>query len=53
MAFFHYRAHLGIAKEIKDTAGEACALLNLGKIRHLKRFSFEVYKNGLRGHKTT
>lgn len=27
----HYRAHLDIARnELKDTAGEACALLNLG-----------------------
>lgn len=30
MALFHYRAHLGIAKDIKDTTAEACALLNLG-----------------------
>lgn len=30
MALLHYRAHLNIARELKDTAGEACALLNLG-----------------------
>lgn len=30
MALMHYRAHLNIARELKDTAGEACALLNLG-----------------------
>lgn len=29
MALLHYRAHLNIARELKDTAGEACALLNL------------------------
>jgi len=29
MALMHYRAHLNIARELKDTAGEACALLNL------------------------
>lgn len=28
-ALRHYRAHLAIARELKDTAGEACALLNL------------------------
>lgn len=30
MALLHYQAHLNIARELKDTAGEACALLNLG-----------------------
>lgn len=30
MALLHYRAHLNTARELKDTAGEACALLNLG-----------------------
>ena len=30
MALLHYRAHLNIARELKDSAGEACALLNLG-----------------------
>lgn len=29
MALVHYRAHLNISRELKDTAGEACALLNL------------------------
>lgn len=29
MALLHYRAHLNIARDLKDTAGEACALLNL------------------------
>lgn len=29
-ALIHYLAHLNIARELKDTAGEACALLNLG-----------------------
>lgn len=28
-ALRHYRAHLSIARELKDAAGEACALLNL------------------------
>lgn len=28
-ALRHYRAHLAIARELKDAAGEACALLNL------------------------
>jgi tetratricopeptide (TPR) repeat protein len=30
MALLHYRAHLNTARELKDAAGEACALLNLG-----------------------
>lgn len=30
MALQHYRAHLSTARDLKDTAGEACALLNLG-----------------------
>lgn len=30
MALLHYRAHLNTARDLKDAAGEACALLNLG-----------------------
>lgn len=30
MALIHYRSHLNIARELKDSVGESCALLNLG-----------------------
>ena len=30
-ALVHYHSHLNIARELKDSVGEACALCNLGK----------------------
>jgi Tetratricopeptide repeat len=40
-ALMHYRAHLNIARELKDAAGEACALLNLGNC-HSSRAEFSL-----------
>jgi hypothetical protein len=39
MAILHYHSHLNIARELKDTQGEACALLNLGNC-HSSRAEF-------------
>jgi hypothetical protein len=34
-ALVHYHSHLNIARELKDSVGEACALCNLGKCARL------------------
>jgi hypothetical protein len=34
-ALVHYHSHLNIARELKDSVGEACALCNLGKFNFL------------------
>ena len=36
MALVHYHSHLNIARELKDVAGEACALCNLGNCHSSK-----------------
>jgi hypothetical protein len=41
-ALVHYHSHLNIARELKDSVGEACALCNLGECAR------SGYKNYLR-----